>query len=136
MAKRPQHPGFDRRVLAGQIYRSESGRCDRPRLRPARNLPAKEGTYPDLSSPETNRLKRNLVWNKVTFSGLGFTLFVCQFEVRRNPLLKQRFIAFNQALAEYCKIGLRASRKVRGFRWENGEKVPTAKHGGIYRKPE
>jgi hypothetical protein len=25
---------------------------------------------------------------------------------------------------------------VRGFRWENGEKVPTAKHGVIYRKPE
>ncbi|MBO0347798.1 hypothetical protein J0895_01470, partial [Phormidium pseudopriestleyi FRX01] len=93
-----------------------------------------DGSYQELKGSQEMQLKNQLVYNKVTFSWLGFTLFVCQFVALKNPGIRQQFTAFHRALAEYCKIGIRASRSVRGFAWHKGERVPSTQYGGAYRK--
>jgi hypothetical protein len=93
-----------------------------------------DGSYPEQKPATGAKLKNQIVYDKVTFSWLGFTLFVCQFVTLKNPAIRQQYIAFNRTLAEYYKTGIRASRSVRGFAWHKGEQVPTTQHGGTYRK--
>ncbi|MCT7996916.1 hypothetical protein [Laspinema olomoucense] len=93
-----------------------------------------DGSYPEVKPSTGDKLKNQIVYDKVTFSWLGFTLFVCQFVAVKNPGIRQQYIAFHRTLAEYYKMGIRASRSVRGFAWWKGEQVPTTQHGGTYRK--
>ncbi|MCT7980983.1 hypothetical protein [Laspinema olomoucense] len=93
-----------------------------------------DGSYPEQKPSTGDKLKNQIVYDKVTFSWFGFTLFVCQFVTLKNPTIRQQYIAFNRTLAEYYKMGIRASRSVRGFAWQKGEQVPTTQHGGTYRK--
>ncbi|MCU0515500.1 MAG: hypothetical protein MUC60_01300 [Oscillatoria sp. Prado101] len=94
------------------------------------------GIYPELKKTEVQNLKNKVVWDKMGFSWLGVTLLVCQFVALRDPQLRKKLTDFNRALAEFCKVGVRASRKVAGFAWNKGKTVPASKAGGIYREPE
>lgn len=93
-----------------------------------------DGSYQEVKPSTGDKLKNQLVYNKVTFSWLGFTLFVCQFIAVQNPGIRKQSTAFHRALAEYYKMGIRASRAVRGFAWYKGEQVPSTQYGGTYRK--
>ncbi|MCT7962911.1 hypothetical protein NG791_19755 [Laspinema sp. D1] len=93
-----------------------------------------DGSYPEQKPAKVQQLKNQLVYNKVTFSWFGFTLFVCQFVAVKNPGIRQHYTAFIRALVEYYKMGIRASRSVRGFAWYKGEQLRTRRHGGTYRK--
>ncbi|MBW4681398.1 MAG: hypothetical protein KME19_14975 [Microcoleus vaginatus WJT46-NPBG5] len=90
-------------------------------------------TYPQLKSTEVEKLKTNIRWDKLGFSWLGMTLFVCQFVALRDPSLRKKLMNFNRSLVDYCKIGVRASLKVGGFAWNKGKKVFASKAGGLYR---
>jgi hypothetical protein len=92
------------------------------------------GIYPELNAIEAQKLKSNLVWNKVDFSWLGMTLLVCQFAARHDPLLNSKLVEYNKLLKEYLKLGFTASRKLRGFTWNKGEEIPASQAGGVYRK--
>jgi hypothetical protein len=94
------------------------------------------GIYPELKKTEVQKLKNKLVWSKLGFSWLGVTLLVCQFVALRAPQLRKKLTDFNREFAEYCKVGVRASRKVAGFAWNKGKTVPASKAGGVYREPE
>ncbi len=94
----------------------------------------KDGSYQELKGSQEIQLKNQLVYNKVTFSWFGFTLFICQFVALKNPVIRQQYTTFNRALTEYYKMGIRASRSVRGFAWHKGEQVPSTQYGGTYRK--
>lgn len=91
------------------------------------------GTYLELKSPEVEKLKTNIRWDKLGFSWLGMTLFVCQFVALRDASLRKKLMHFNCSFVDYCKIGARASRKVGGFAWNKGKKVFATKAGGVYR---
>lgn len=93
-----------------------------------------DGSYPEGKPLQVQQLKNQLVYNKVTFSWLGFTLWVCQVVAIKNPGIRKQSTAFHRALAEYYKMGIRASRSVRGFAWHKGEQVPSTQYGGTYRK--
>jgi hypothetical protein len=92
------------------------------------------GIYPELNAIEAQKLKSNLVWNKVDFSWLGMTLLVCQFAARHDPSLKRKLVEYNKLLKKYLKLGFTASRKLRGFTWNKGEEIPASQAGGVYRK--
>ena len=95
-----------------------------------------KGNYPEIKPTEADKLKNKLVWNKLGFSWWGVTLLVCQIVSIRDPLLRQKLINYNHAFTEYCKIGIRAARKVPGFAWKNGEQIPASKAGGVYHNPK
>ncbi len=95
---------------------------------------AADGTYPELKKPEVDKLKNKLVWSKLGFSWLAVTLLACQFVSLRNPSLRKKLSDFYRELAEFSKLGVRASRKVGGFAWIDGKKVSASKAGGVYRK--
>ena len=103
------------------------------------------GVYPKLKPTEVENFKNKLVWGKLGFSWLGFTLLVCQFVAMRdsakripygNRILAEKLIAYNRQFVEYTKVGVRASRKVGGFAWNKGEIMSTSKTGGTYHKSE
>lgn len=94
------------------------------------------GVYPELKPTEVENFKNKLVWGKLGFSWLGFTLLVCQFVAMRDRALADKLIAYNRQLVEYTKVGVRASRKVGGFAWNKGEIMSTSKTGGTYHKSE
>jgi hypothetical protein len=94
-----------------------------------------KGVYPELKPKEVDNLKNKLVWSKLGFSWLGVTLLVCQFVALRDRTLAEKLIAYNRQLAEFTKVGVRASRKVGGFAWNKGKIMPASKTGGIYGNP-
>ena len=63
---------------------------------------------------------------------MGVTLLVCQFVALRDRTLAEKLIDYNRQLAEFTKVGVRASRKVDGFAWNKGKIMPASKTGGIY----
>lgn len=94
------------------------------------------GIYPKLKQTQVGNLKKHLVWDKMGFSWLGVTLLVCQWVALRDPQLRKKLTDFNREFAEFCKVGVRASRKVRSFTWKYRKTVPVSKAGGVYREPE
>ncbi|MFB2881538.1 hypothetical protein [Floridanema aerugineum] len=93
-----------------------------------------DGTYPQLKLKEVENLKSKLVWDKVGFSWLGLTLFVCQLEAPKNKLLREKLITYNQSLKEALTLAVTASRKIRGFAWDKGKIVYSSSSGGVYRQ--
>lgn len=93
-----------------------------------------DGSYPEQKPATGDKLKNQIGYDKVTFSWFGFTLFVCQFVAVKHSGIRQHYTALNRALAEYYKLGIRASRSVRGFAWQKGEQVLSSQYGGTYRK--
>ncbi len=94
-----------------------------------------DGTYPQLKPKEAEKLKKNLVWDKVGFSWLGLTLFVCQLKAPKDKLLKDKLIAYNQSLKEALSVAVTASRTVRSFAWKKGKIVYASGTGGTYPDP-
>lgn len=94
-----------------------------------------DGTYPQLKPKEIGELKKNLVWDKVGFSWLGLTLFVCQLKAPKDKLLREKLIIYNQSLKEALSLAVTASRKVRGFAWKKGKIVYASGTGGTYPDP-
>ncbi len=103
------------------------------------------GVYAELKPTEIENFKNKLVWDKLGFSWLGFTLLVCQFVAKSdsaqripygNRALAEKLIAYNRQFVEYTKVGVRASRKVDGFAWNKGKIMPASKTGGTYHKSE
>ena len=92
-----------------------------------------DGVYPKLNSIEEGNFKHNLSWDKVTFSWSGMTLWVCQIEASNDPLLRDRLITYHKSLREVLIKTAKASYKVRGFKWDNGQIVPASGRGGVYR---
>jgi hypothetical protein len=95
-----------------------------------------KGVYPELKPTELDNLKNQLVWSKLGFSWLGVTLLVCQFVAKSDRALAEKLIAYNRQLVEYTKVGVRASRQVRGFAWSKGKIMPASKTGGTYHESE
>ncbi|MCW6051310.1 hypothetical protein K4039_14720 [Lyngbya sp. CCAP 1446/10] len=95
---------------------------------------AENGTYPQLKKAEEQKLKTNLVWDKVGFSWIGMVLWTCQIEAKNDPLLRKKLLAYNDSLQEALSLGVTASRKLPGWAWQNGELLCTDKAGGIYRR--
>ncbi|MFB2917026.1 hypothetical protein [Aerosakkonema funiforme] len=91
-----------------------------------------DGTYPQLKTAEVEKLKSNLVWDKLSFSWLGLTLLVCQLEAPKDNLLREKLIAYNQSLKEALTLAVTASRKLRGFAWKKGKIVYASGTGGTY----
>jgi hypothetical protein len=94
------------------------------------------GVYPELKPTKLDNLKNQLVWDKLGFSWLGWTLLVCQFVAMRDRALAEKLVAYNRQLVEYTKVGVTASRQVRGFAWNKGEIMNTSETGGTYHKSE
>lgn len=94
----------------------------------------RDSTYPQLETAEVKNLKKNLVWDKLSFSWLGLTLLVCQLEAPKDKLLRQKLIAYNQSLKEALSLAVTASRQVRGFAWDKGKIVYSSSSGGVYRE--
>ena len=94
-----------------------------------------DGIYPKLKPKEIENLKNNLVWDKVGFSWLGLTLFVCQLKAPKDKLLREKLIIYNQSLKEALSVAITASRKVRGFAWKKGKIVDASGTGGTYPDP-
>jgi hypothetical protein len=92
-----------------------------------------DGVYPKLNSIEESKLKNYLSWDKATFSWSGMTLWVCQIEAPNDPLLRERLITYNNTFQDVLIKTVKASRKVRGFTWKNGQIVPASGRGGVYR---
>lgn len=95
---------------------------------------AENGTYPQLKKAEEQKLKTNLVWDKVGFSWIGMVLWTCQIEAKNDPLLRKKLLAYNDSLQEALSLGVTASLNLPGWAWQNGELLCTDKAGGIYRK--
>jgi hypothetical protein len=92
-----------------------------------------DGVYPKLDGIKEDQFKHYLSWDKVTFSWSGMTLWVCQIEAPNDPLLRERLITYNNTFRNVLIKTVKASRKVRGFKWENGQIVPASGRGGVYR---
>lgn len=92
----------------------------------------RDGTYPKLKTTEVEKLKNKLGWDKVSFSWLGLTLWVCQLEAPKDKLLREKLIAYNQSLKEALSLAVTASRKLRGFAWKKGKIVYASRTGGTY----
>lgn len=92
-----------------------------------------DGVYPKLKSIEECKFKHDLAWNKVNFSWSGMTLWVCQIEALNDPLLRERLITYNNTFRNVLIKTVKASRKVRGFAWKNGQIVYASGRGGVYR---
>ncbi|MEG4232869.1 hypothetical protein QUA40_12270 [Microcoleus sp. Pol11C3] len=92
------------------------------------------GIYPKLRDAEEQKLKRNLVWHKVGFSWIGMLQLACQIEVKNDPLLRKKLLAYNDSLQEALSLAVTASRPLPSWAWHKGELLCTHKAGGIYGK--
>ncbi|MGB8689040.1 MAG: hypothetical protein WCD53_17110 [Microcoleus sp.] len=93
-----------------------------------------DGIYPKLSNTEEQKLKRNLVWDKVSFSWIGMVLWACQIEAKNDPMLRKKLLAYNKSLWEALSLAVTASRNLHGWAWHKGELLCTSGAGGVYRK--
>lgn len=94
-----------------------------------------DGIYPQLSPQEEQRLKKNLVWPKMSFSWLGLMLLASQFNTFNDPLLRKKFIAHSQSLQETLSFAVKVSSRMPSFAWKNGEILRASGKGGIYIQP-
>lgn len=93
-----------------------------------------DGVYPQLKNAAEQKLKRNMVWQKVGFSWIGMVLLASQLAVKNDPLLEKRLVAYNKSLWEALSLAVKASRNLRGWAWHKGELLCTSPAGGVYRK--
>ena len=93
-----------------------------------------DGFYPKLRNAEEQKLKRNLVWDKVGFSWIGMVLLVCQIETKNDPLLRKKLLAYNDSLQEALSLAVTVSRNLHGWAWHKGELLDASGAGGVYRK--
>lgn len=93
-----------------------------------------DGTYPQLKKAEEQRLKRKLVWHKVSFSWIGMVLWTCQIEAKNDPMLRKKLLAYNDSLHEALSLAVTASGNLHGWAWHKGELLCTSGAGGVYRK--
>ncbi|MDJ0518345.1 MAG: hypothetical protein QNJ74_19525 [Trichodesmium sp. MO_231.B1] len=89
------------------------------------------GIYPEFNSIEQQKLKNNLGWHKFSFSWLRMTLFVCQFVAVQDFSVREKLRVFNRSLQSNFELLVKASRKLKGFTWIDGKKVPFDKFGGV-----
>ncbi|MCD8485689.1 MAG: hypothetical protein LRZ84_02785 [Desertifilum sp.] len=90
-----------------------------------------EGNYPDLLPKQAYNLKKQLVWNKISFSWLGLILFTCHLNTASDPLLRQKFIAHSQVLQEVLRLTVKASFGMSGFAWYKGEILQASGKGQL-----
>ncbi|AFZ10875.1 hypothetical protein Osc7112_6787 (plasmid) [Oscillatoria nigro-viridis PCC 7112] len=94
-----------------------------------------DGFYPKLRNAEEQKLKRNLVWDKVGFSWIGMVLLVCQSEAKNDSQLRKKLLAYNDSLHEALSLAVTASRELHGWAWHKGDLLDANGAGGVYRKP-
>ncbi|MDB9513193.1 hypothetical protein PN499_18525 [Kamptonema animale CS-326] len=93
-----------------------------------------DGFYPKLRNAEEQKLKRNLVWDKVGFSWIGMVMLVCQSEAKNDSQLRKKLLAYNDSLHEALSLAVTASSTLPGWAWHKGDLLDACGAGGVYRK--
>lgn len=78
------------------------------------------------------KIKGNLVWLKTFWNWWAITLFICQYDSSKNPIIKDKLIDYKKCFHECMKKAKSESRKLPSKAWKNGKLLHGAKQGGIY----